>query len=96
MDFIDQLLKEAAADTVNHLGRTVFVNGIELKCHFNDDEYEDDSGYRRELLLSFLKTDADLVKPGASVVIKGESFTIGRQALDSFDDPFHTVELKRA
>ena len=96
MDEIDRLLDVACNDVIEHLGRTVFVNGIPLKCTIDDEQFEDESGYRREVLFSFNKSDAPLLSKGASVVYKDNTFVIGRLPREDFDDPFYTVELKRA
>ena len=45
MDEIDRLLDVACNDVIEHLGRTVFVNGIPLKCTIDDEQFEDESGY---------------------------------------------------
>ena len=96
MDEIDRLLNDACSDVIEHLGNTVFVDGVKLKCTIEDEQFEDESGYRREVLLSFNKNAAPLLKKGASVVCRGQNFVIGRIPREDFDDPFYTVELKRA
>jgi len=76
MSSIDDILNNASIDTLDHLGRAVFVNGIKLKCIINDDQYEDETGYRREVSLSFNKKDAPYLSVGQPVFIKGTNYLI--------------------
>lgn len=78
------------------LGKDIFVVGVPYKAIISDDDYEDETGERRELLASFDFSLAKIIKRGDSVVYEGEMFTIGKQQRENSLDQFYTVELKRA
>jgi hypothetical protein len=99
MQSIDDILKQASLDTLGHLGRPVFVRGVEYIAIVNDDQYPDESGLRRDLSLSFEKGKEPLFERGDSVYVPAlprDCYKFGRMQEPDVNDPFFTIELKNA
>jgi hypothetical protein len=94
MDSITQILMQASADSIEHLGVTVFIRGVEYKAIFRDEEYEDDVGRRRILTLSVDQATSRLLMPGDSTIVCGESFKIHH--IPTTTDPLVEMDLKNA
>lgn len=96
MQSFDEILKQAAADTNDHIGLSVFVNGLSYSATIFDGEVERDSGIRNEIILDFKKEDAAIFRKGDQVVLNNNAYTIARIGNDNQIDPFRAVELLRA
>ena len=77
-------------------GKDVFVVGVPYKAIITDEEEDDETGYRRELLASFSFLYSEVIKTGDSVVYEAENYVVGRRQRVNSLDQYYTVELKRA
>ena len=94
MQSIDEILNQAAQDTVTHLGLPVFVNGIKYFAVRDDVPIEGASGIQRKVILSFRREDIPLIKKDDSVIFEGNTFKVERVQRDNVIDPLVDVEIK--
>ena len=81
---------------LTRLGKALFVNGIERTAIIGDDEFDDDTGMRRELTASFDNSLKAEINPKDCVVYDGKEYVIGREQETNTLDFYYTVELKHA
>jgi len=81
---------------LSRLGKQLFVVGVEYLAIIADDEFEDETGLRRELTASFSYEASERIKAGDSVFYDGLTYVIGKNQRTNTVDPFYTVELKHA
>ena len=85
-----------AQRALSRLGKALFVKGIEYMAIIVDDEYEDETGKKRELTASFDYQHANIIKVDDPVVLDGVLYKVSQKQRENTVDQFHTVELKRA
>ena len=78
------------------LGKTISVVGVEMIAVIGDDEYEDETGLRRELTASFHFNVVGNIAAGDAVYYEGKNYKVGRLPRLNTLDQLYTVELKNA
>lgn len=96
MSVFNNEMSSSLGDMFASMGDDIFVNGVKYPGIINDEQFEDETGYRRELSISFDKSIKDLLPINANVVVGAVLYTIRRIPREDLEDPFYTVELKRA
>ncbi|MFC4699387.1 hypothetical protein ACFO4O_04340 [Glaciecola siphonariae] len=96
MSSIEEILNAACNDVLQHLGVFVFINGKRYSAVIEDDEFEDEAGYRRFIALSFSREDAKYVQENDTIVFDDNHYVVRRKPPHNAIDPFVRVELKRA
>ena len=80
---------------VRRTGHEVFINGIKLIAHIDDEEFQDESGSRREILFTFQRSDAKYFKEKDIAIVNNEAFKIQNIQRPNAIDPFLEVSLTR-
>ena len=96
MSVFNNEMSLSLGDMFASMGDDIFINGVKLAGIINDDQYDDDTGTKRELSVSFDKQNATILKVGVNIVLNNTLYTISRLPSEDLEDPFYTVELKRA
>lgn len=81
--------------TLARFGQPISVMGNTYTAIIDDDEFEDDAGYRREVLASFEYSVGASFSRGNTVVFKGENYKLGRPQRENSNDNLFAWELKR-
>lgn len=90
----DQALDEGAADLLNTFGSKVFVNGIERWAIFEEDEFEDASGFRRIAMFSFSRDIAKTIKRDDQINHDGDLYSVARVPRPDIKEPLIAVEVE--
>lgn len=93
MSILD-ILATASADTLEHLGEPVTVNGAEYTGIHNEIEYEDETGIKKMVTVSFALSDAKQFRRGDLVIARDVAYKIDK--IPPTDSPMIDVELKYA
>ncbi|GEM_PF-5375782 len=93
MSILD-ILATASADTLEHLGEPVTVNGAEYTGIHNEIEYEDETGIKKMVTVSFSLSDVKLFSRGDPVIARDVNYRIDK--IPPTDSPLVDIELKYA
>lgn len=96
MTNIHSVKERLAQRVITRLGESVWLNGVELQAVIQDDEYEDEIGYRRELTASFERQYEKTVLQNDTLIYKNHVYKINRMQTQNDLDNLFIVELKRA
>lgn len=97
MSVFDDEIKASSREMLNVMGDQVFVNGVSVVGIINDDQFVDEStGYRRETSISFHVDDVFDLKVGDEILFSDSQYIIRQIPEPNKEDPFFTVEVKRA
>ena len=75
-------------------GTKVMVRGVSFLVIFDEEEYQDESGYRKEITIDFKQSDAKTLKKGDEVYLDEAMFKVLRIPRVSAVDPFVKVEVQ--
>ena len=96
MSLFDRELEIAAADMLPTMGDKVFVNGYSYQAIINDDQFIDETGIRRETSVSFKSSIKGYIAVGDIIVFDEVTYLVRQIPEPNKEDPFYTVEVKRA
>lgn len=92
----DKEIDNAVAEMLESFGVDAWVRGINYPAIFNDQEFEDEAGYRHDLSIEIESKHAQYFAEGDSVVVMCNSYTVRQPPRASTEDPFVVIGLKRA
>lgn len=79
---------------LSRTGLQVFVNGVEHTAHMSDEEYESESGYVRQVILSFDRAAGEQFCKGDQVCIEGEYYKLTKPQRENQVDPLFMWEVE--
>lgn len=96
MSPFDLEISNMTEEFLDTFGFYVFVNGIKIKAIFNDEEYEDEAGYRNDISIEIPINSLVFFKEGGKVLVNEDRYLIRHIPKPSTEDPFLKIGLKRA
>ena len=86
-------ISESIDEFLSVFGSQVLVRGVNYLAIFDEAEYEDDSGFRKEIAVSFKKEEVKPIQKGDSIFLNGKVYRVLRIPRATELDPFVAVEV---
>lgn len=109
MSLFDDEIQTAFPDMMLSMGSAVFVRGNEYRAIILDEEFEDETGMRRDIIMTVERTvaenlnkDDDVLIPGRQQLLNGQKISLDSDTraykikyIPKLDQPVIDVVLKR-
>ena len=92
----DKEIDNSIPEMLSVFGVDAWVRGVAYPAIFNDEEYEDETGFRQDLSVEIEDKHAKYFLEGDPVFVMGKGYFVKRLPKASSQDPFIIIGLIRA